>query len=168
MIETPRPRRRARLAGYAAGALLVAFAVLGLSIARSALTSSGDEDATAATSTAQWQRPSVSASKLAGRLGVRVVHVASTGGGGLLDLRFQVLDPTLAAAVHDRSKPPALISEENGVVASDLLMGHQHKGPLKAGHVYYLIFENPGNLVTRGSRVSVLLGNASIPHIQVQ
>jgi len=162
------PRRSVRLAGIAAGALLVLAVALGVSLVRSALTGSGGQEAAAATSATQWQRPSVSARELMSRMGVRIVQVASTGGGGLLDLRFQVVDAARAAAVHDRAKPPALISEENGVVVSDLLMGHQHKGALKAGHVYYLIFENPGNLVRRDSRVTVLLGNASIPHIQVR
>ena len=168
MIGRLRSRRSVRLAGYAVGALLVAVVAFSVSITRSALTGSGGDDAAAATSAAQWQRPAVSVKSLSSRLGVRLAQVATTGGGGLLDLRFQVVDPARASAVHDRAKPPALISEENGVVVSDLLMGHQHKGALKAGHVYYLIFENPGNLVRSGSRVTVLLGNASVPHILVR
>jgi hypothetical protein len=43
-----------------------------------------------------------------------------------------------------------------------------HHGRLKAGQSYYLIFEDPGNLVQRGARVTVQLGAARVAHIRVQ
>ena len=73
-----------------------------------------------------------------------------------------------AAPSPNEIKPPVLISESNGVVVDQLLMGHQHKGTLLGGQTYYLIFSNPGNLVARGSQVTVLLGDASIRHVRVQ
>ena len=55
----------------------------------------------------------VSAAGLLERSGVRVVRVAATGGGGLLDLRYQVVDPGKAAAIHDAETPPALVDERD-------------------------------------------------------
>ena len=110
----------------------------------------------------------VSVAGLVERSGVRVVRVAASGGGGLLDLRFQVVDPDRAAAVHDADTPPALVDESTGGVIASLFMGHSHHGRLKAGVTYYLVFENPGNLVRRGDRVSVVLGRARLPHVRVQ
>jgi hypothetical protein len=117
----------------------------------------------------QSDRPVVSEAGLVSRSGVRIVHVAVTGDGGLLDLRFQVIDADKAAAVvHDPAAPPAIVDEASGVVAKDLFMGHSHSGPLKEAVTYYLIFENPGNLVQRGDLVSVLLGNAQVQHVMVR
>jgi hypothetical protein len=112
--------------------------------------------------------PLVSAAGLADRSGVRLVRVAVSGDGGLIDLRYQVIDPDRANAVHDAKTPPTLVDERTGLVVNQLLMGHMHHGVLKAGQTYYLIFENPGNLVQRGSRVAVQLGDARVAHIRVQ
>jgi hypothetical protein len=110
----------------------------------------------------------VSPAGLLERSGVRVVRVAASGGGGLLDLRFQVVDPDRAAAVHDADTPPALVDERTGGVIAGLFMGHSHHGRPKAGVTYYLVFENPGNFVKRGDRVSVVLGPARLQHVRVQ
>jgi hypothetical protein len=115
-----------------------------------------------------WRRPSVSASGLAERSGVRLIRVAVTGDGGLLDLRFQVVDPSKAVAVHEKQTPPAIIDERSGLVLDRLLMGHAHHGPLKPAVSYYLIFENTSNWVHRGSEVTVLLGDAEVEHVVVE
>jgi hypothetical protein len=117
---------------------------------------------------ASWERPPVSAAGLVQQSGVRVVQVAVTGAGGLLDLRFQVVDPDRAAAVHDPATPPALVDESTGLVVDQLLMGHSHSGGYQTGVSYYLVFENPGNLVHRGALVSVLLGDAQVEHVVVK
>ncbi|MDQ2935064.1 MAG: hypothetical protein M3R49_08840 [Chloroflexota bacterium] len=114
-----------------------------------------------------WPRTAVSDAQLADVLGVRVVGVAVTGGGGLVDVRFQVVDPGKAAALHLQATPPGLIDDATGVLADQLLMGHSHTDAFKAGHTYYLIFENPGNLVQRGGTVSVLLGRYEVEHYTV-
>jgi hypothetical protein len=110
----------------------------------------------------------VSPSGLVERSGVRIEHLAATGGGGLLDLRYQVIDPGKAVAVHDPETPPAIIHERTGVVIENLLMDHAHSGQFKAGLTYYLIFHNPGQIVRPGDRVSVVLGDARVEHLRVR
>ena len=116
---------------------------------------------------AAWQRPVVGAGSLAQRSGVEITRVAVTGGGGLVDLRFSVVDPDRANALHDEHTPPAVVDEQSGLVVHELLMNHAHTGAYKAGVTYYLVFNNPGNWIHRGSRVSVLLGNAQVEHVPV-
>lgn len=116
----------------------------------------------------RWARPTVAVQDLPARLGVRLVHVAVTGDGGLLDLRFQVVDPGPAAAIHDPETPPALVDERSGLVDKQLLMGHSHSGPFKQAVTYYLLFENTAGWVHRGSSVTVLLGNTQVSHVRVQ
>jgi hypothetical protein len=154
----PRHRLWIRIAGVLSGAVL---ALAPLMLLR-------DRDADTQRAAAPRPLPAaVSAAGLAQRSGVRVVRVASTGAGGLLDLRYQVVDPNTAAAIHDPDTPPALVDERTGLVLGRLLMGHMHHGRAKAGVTYYLIFLNPGDAVRRGDRVSVVLGGARLEHQRV-
>ena len=124
--------------------------------------------ATGKTVPASWARPVVGARDLGRRSGVEITRVAVSGDGGLVDLRFTVVDPDRANALHDESTPPAVIDERSGLVVHQLLMNHAHSGAFKAGVTYYLVFENPGNWLRRGSKVTVLLGNAQVEHVTVR
>ena len=112
--------------------------------------------------------PTVSPTALVQRSGVRIVRVAVSGDGGLLDLRYQVVDSDKAEAVHDPATPPLLIDERSGALVAELLMGHIHNQRPKVGLTYYLLFDNPGDIVRAGHRVTVQLGNARVAHIPVQ
>jgi hypothetical protein len=116
---------------------------------------------------ASWRRPVVAAGDLAGRSGVLITRVAVTGAGGLVDLRFKVVDPDRTTSLHDKRTPPAIVDERTGLVVHELFMGHAHSDPFKSGITYYLVFNNPGNWVKAGSRVSVLLGDAQVQHVVV-
>jgi hypothetical protein len=158
--------RRLRVLGALTGALVV-LAVAGLALWL-------PNRSTGATKAADvvplsLERPVVSPDGLAERSGVKITHVAVTGGGGLIDLRYRVFDPDKANTLHDKRTPPTLVDEQNGLVVNRLLMNHAvHKGPLQAGVSYYLVFNNPGNLVRRGSMVTVLLGDAEVQHVVVR
>ena len=156
------PRGRVRLLAAVTGAGLVAFGyVLITQIA------GGHRDSASAQQTVRETIPPlVSATGLARRNGIRIRQLSVTGAGGLIDLRYQVLDPDKADSVH--TALPELVDERSGVVVDQLLMGHSHKGVLHAGQTYYLLFENPGDLVRRGSEVTVALGGLRVPHIRVQ
>jgi hypothetical protein len=116
----------------------------------------------------EWQRTSVSQAGLVERSGVQLVRVAVTGGGGLIDLRFKVVDPQKAASVHDPRTPPAVVDERTGLVFNQLLMNHSHTGDFQPALTYYLVFENTGDWVRRGTTVTVLLGDAQVENVVVQ
>ena len=166
---------RVRLAGYVVGVLLmVAIAALGFWITTTVrgtpvivATSAPAIEPTVVVPLA-LQRPVVTEDGLVEAIGVKIVYVAVTGDGGLIDLRFQVIDPEKANAIHDEDNPPTLVDEATGLVVNSLLMGHAHSGLYTAGQTYYLIFENPGNIVQSGNQVSVLLGNAEVDHVVVK
>jgi len=144
------------VAGVAAAALVVSI-VHGMA-----------EEKTPTTVPASWSRPSVDAAGLVQRSGVKITQLAVTGGGGLVDLRYQVVDADKANALHQPSNPPALVEEETGLVINQLLMDHSHTGRFTVGQTYYLIFENPNTWVHRGSKVTVLLGDAEVEHVTVR
>jgi hypothetical protein len=169
----PPPRRRRWTArrlwflGLLTGALL-AIASAGVVLVLPRLSDSGSNATSETAVPVAWGRVAVSNGALAQRSGVKITHVAVTGGGGLVDLRYQVVDPDKATALHDASTPPAVVDEQSGLVVHDLLMDHAHTGPFKAGVTYYYIFNNPGNWVHHASLVTVLLGNAQVEHVVVQ
>ncbi|SCG77071.1 hypothetical protein [Micromonospora inositola] len=170
-VPPPRGRwrrsgRRARLAGGLTGVVL-AIALTGFALAAGRASTDGAKTADNPVPAA-WARPVVDADSLGQRSGVRITRVAVTGGGGLVDLRFTVVDPELANTLHDDGTPPAVVDEQSGLVVHELLMNHSHTGAYKTGITYYLVFENPGNWIHRGGRVSVLLGNAQVEHVAVR
>ncbi|MEA2243887.1 MAG: hypothetical protein QOD24_3443 [Solirubrobacteraceae bacterium] len=112
--------------------------------------------------------PAVSPAGLAERSGVRLIRVAVSGGGGLLDVRYQIVDPGKAAALHDAGTPPAVVYEPTNTPIEGLLMGHAPHAPQRVGVTSYLVFVNPGNIVHRGDRVSVILGGGRLEHVTVR
>jgi hypothetical protein len=162
-VATRARRSRARLSG-----LLVGVAVVGLGVLGLWQPGYRHQQAPASAVPVNWARPAVSAAGLPSRSGVQITQVAVTGGGGLVDLRFRVLDPDKAHALHDPSTPPAVVDERSGLVLDRLLMGHAHGDAFRPATTYYLIFENTGNWVHRGSRVAVLLGDAEVDHVVVR
>ncbi len=166
---------RVRLVGYAVGALLaLGLAALGFwltTVVRGnpAAATSVPESATATEVVPlALQRPIVTEAELAEKSGVKIVYVALTGGGGLIDLRYQVVDPDKAGIIHDENYPPTIVDAASGLVVNSLLMGHSHTGTFNAGQTYYMIFENPGNIVQTGNEVSILIGNAEVENVVVQ
>jgi hypothetical protein len=157
-------RAHARLAGLAAGIVLV----IGAAVAVYAWPRGGAGADAPPRVPVAWQRASTTRDGLVDASGIRLVRVSVSGDGGLLDLRYQVVDPNRAAAVHDAATPPAIVDEKSGLVLNSLLMGHAHEGELKAAVTYYLIFENTGGWVHRGSSVTVLLGDVQVEHVVVE
>jgi len=124
---------------------------------------------------AQWSpaasgQPTAAASKAAFEevTGVRVLWVAVTAGGGMIDLRYQLLDTDKARVVHDRKRPPRLIHEGSGQVVSRPWMAHAHKRNLRVPVAYYQLLVNPGGVIKRGTLVTVAVGDARLEHVVVQ
>src|SRR5262245_42764343 len=111
------PSRRIRLLGALTGAGLV---LAGLGAYAVAERSAGGGARRPKAAAAAPVPPRVSTAQLAERNGVRIVHVAISGDGGLVDLRYQVLDPDKANAVHATS--PELVDETTGAVVDQLFM----------------------------------------------
>jgi hypothetical protein len=152
---------RARVLGGVTGAALVLVAIAGYQLTR-------HSDAAPARPRAVAPPALLSRAAFEHRSGVHIVRVSVSGAGGLVDLRYQVLDPDAAASVHDAATPPQLVDERTGVLVSGLFMGHSHQGRLNRAQTYYLVFDNPGSLVHRGTRVTVQLGAARVAHVPVR
>ena len=100
--------------------------------------------------------------------GVRLLWVAVTAGGGMIDLRYRVIDPDKALIVHDQKRPPRIIHEASGRALSRPWMDHSHKRKQHAAVTYYRLLTNSGGMVKRGSLVTVAIGDARLEHVVVQ
>ncbi|HMJ36241.1 MAG TPA: hypothetical protein VK501_20235 [Baekduia sp.] len=160
-MSVPVARNRRRLAVRATGVAVGAAAAAGALLAFT----SGD----GAHGAQGHPLPmAVTVEGLADRSGVRDVRVHVTGGGGLLDVRYEVVDPGKAALLHDAGTPPAIVYEPTGTPIEGLLMGHLPHGSAKPGVSSFMIFVNPGNIVRPGDEVGVILGPARLPHVRVE
>jgi hypothetical protein len=110
----------------------------------------------------------LSQASLEEKSGVRVVRVAVTAAGGLVELTYQVVDADRAASVHDPSAPPAIVDEKTGRKVNRPFMGHMPHGPVRAGATYYVVFENYNHVIQRDRPVAVELGGGRLEGIAVR
>jgi len=94
--------------------------------------------------------------------GVEIIGVKPVSSGYMLSFKYRVLDPEKAKLLNDRQTRAFLRDEATGNVLSVPAM--ENVGELRTGaapiadRTYFMIFGNPGKLVTSGSRVSVVAG----------
>jgi hypothetical protein len=111
----------------------------------------------------------VTADGLAARHGIDVNLIAVTAAGGLVELRYQVVDPDKAAPIlHDPELAPALVDEETGATLVMSAPPHRHGGDLQLGATYYFLMANAHNALRPGEQVTLVIGNARLEHIVAQ
>ena len=101
------------------------------------------------------------------RYGLRVKQVARIAGGGLLDLRYTVLDPdVLETLIHSGLVGMRLEVERNGVVLDTQAM-RLHDHHFVRGSTYYTLFRNTRGIVHRGDTLTVHVGELELAHVPV-
>jgi hypothetical protein len=101
--------------------------------------------------------------------GVRILRVFSTAGGGMIDVRYQVVDPDKAIIVHDTQNPPKLVNEATGQLIDRPFHDHSSKTQLRAGGTYQEILVNEGGVINPGDLITIFIGSdARLEHVPVQ
>lgn len=94
-------------------------------------------------------------SAMEAKLGVRFTHVAVVAGGGIIEVRYVVLDAAKASTFQsDTAHPPKLRDEQDGGVASQteqMRQGHE----LRPGQTYYLMYSDPRGAIRPGDTVTI-------------
>jgi hypothetical protein len=104
--------------------------------------------------------------------GVEVLGVRSTSSGYMLSFRYRVLDPERAQPINDAKNRAYVVDEVSGARLAVPAM--ENIGELRqttrpiAGQNYFIVFGNPGQLVKKGGRVSVVIGNFRVPNLVVE
>jgi hypothetical protein len=94
---------------------------------------------------------------IADRLGIRITKVVVTADGGLVDLRYQVIDPDKAVFLFDNLDVVPQVIAENGEVIKLESLPHRHD--VYAGLAYFILYRNSQNSVKPGSQVTVVVGD---------
>ena len=110
----------------------------------------------------------VSAAEMEQDYGIKVDLVAVTAAGGLVDLRFTVVDQAKALHIlHDATVMPALLVEPSGTVIR-APTGMRHKVTVLDGGNYFILYSNPGGAVQAGTHVSVVIGDVRLEPLDAQ
>ncbi len=111
----------------------------------------------------------VDARGMAARYGIDVSLIAVTAAGGLVEFRYQVVDPDKAdRIVTDRTLAPAFVVEESGETLRMSAPAHHHGAELQLGGTYFFLLANAHNAIHRGSKVTLVIGDARLEHIVAQ
>jgi hypothetical protein len=98
--------------------------------------------------------------------GIRFTLVAVTAGGGMIELRYQVLDSDKTAAVHDAA--PLVIDANGARYADPGMVGHSHVSKAKvAGTTDYILLANASGGVQPGTRVTIRVGTLELRNVPV-
>ena len=111
----------------------------------------------------------VGTEELAARYGIDVNLIAVTAAGGLIEFRYQVVDPDKAARLlHDATLAPAFVVEETGETLVMSSPPHRHGSELRLGGTYYFLMANAHNAVHRGTKLTLVIGDLRIEHLTAE
>lgn len=102
------------------------------------------------------------------RTGVRVTRVAVVGDGGLVDMRYVVLDAQKATKRFANTKAPPHLVEQGGTRAITRVAAMRQAHELRPGQTYYLIYLNTGGRTKPGDTVHIDAAGDSLAGVPVQ
>ena len=99
--------------------------------------------------------------------GIRVLAAHVVGSGGIVELTYQVLDPTKAGIVEgDVNKTPKLIKQGSGdTLQNTAAMRHGHT--MRPAGTYFLLYYNQGGAVKVGDRIDVNIAGVTLTGVPV-
>ena len=114
----------------------------------------------------QWEAGTMPASpEIEEMFGVRFSLLAVTADGGMIELRYRVIDEGRAANFgHYSETAPMLIAEDTGQVVDVTIMGlHNHR--VEPGRQYYVLYRNTGGVIESGRPVTIAIGDLELEHV---
>jgi hypothetical protein len=107
-------------------------------------------------------------SAMEAKLGVRFTRAAVVADGGIVELRYTVLDAQKASKFQsDTHHPPVLRSESRGGdVYRAALMKQGHE--LRPGQTYYILYLNNHRSVRSGEDLTIDAGGSHLAHVPVK
>jgi hypothetical protein len=99
--------------------------------------------------------------------GIQIARIASTASGGLVDVRFKVLDPVRAAALLSKpaNEPMLLAGDKPPLMAPH----HALKGSrFVKNQIFIILYPNTRGAVQPGTEVTVALGDLRLGPVTAQ
>lgn len=106
-------------------------------------------------------------------LGIRIVFLRLSGGGRLVEMRYEVVDPEKAALIATGRVNPILEEASTGrrflipMAAKVGMLRQKTQEPGKGRH-HFALFANPGGYVRAGSDVNIVVGETRIVGLKVE
>lgn len=99
------------------------------------------------------------------KFGVRFTFLAVTADGGMVELRYRVVDEGKAANFgHYSETAPMIIAEDTGKVVDVTIMGlHNHR--VEPGRMYYVLYRNTENALATGRPATIAIGDLKLEHV---
>jgi hypothetical protein len=164
----PGRRNRRRLLISVVALVVVAVAIVGVRI--------GSEDSApraAVVSVAHPAAPVPTNAAVEAAWGIRFTNVIVLADNGGVELRYQALDDTTSAKIHEGNAtsnelPSITVDGTNSSVAPSAVLMHFHHGDITTGRTYSIIYGNAGGVVTVGEFVTIVMKDGlKIEHIEV-
>ena len=114
----------------------------------------------------QWEAGTMPVSpEIEEKFGVRFSLLAVTADGGMIELRYRVIDEGKAANFgHFTETAPLLIAEDTGEIVDVTIMGlHNHR--VEPGRQYYVLYRNTGGVIESGRPVTIAIGDLELEHV---
>jgi hypothetical protein len=113
--------------------------------------------------------PTIPASpEIEAKYGVRFTSVDVTAAGGMIQLRYQILDSDKSAALHDAASAPFVVDSRGVNYADPGMVGHTHVGKTKvAGTSDYILLANAKGGVQPGAIVTIKIGDLELHNVKV-
>ena len=107
--------------------------------------------------------------ELADRFGIQITLIGINESMGVIELRYQIVDPNKALDVGDgQENYPTLIAEKNGkALYPPPATTHQHKN-VEVGRTHYFFINNQRGVLSPGDLVTVVLGDLQVKHFVAQ
>lgn len=101
---------------------------------------------------------------LEGEWGIQITGIRLSAAEYMLDFRYRIIDPNKAEPLLSQQYKPYLIDQKSGarlIVPAPPKVGslRQKSRQPQAGKIYFIIFSNPGRLVKKGDKVTVIIGD---------
>lgn len=105
-----------------------------------------------------WKRTElVSQEVLTERTGIRVKQLSVSIMGGVIDFRFDVVDPVKANVIMDDHESMPRLVIENRNIEVEIAHGMKH---ILEERPYYMFFPNPDHLIQTGDTVTLVIGDS--------
>jgi len=104
--------------------------------------------------------------------GVDAMRAKAVESGELIKFSYRVIDADKAKPLNDKTIEPCLLDKAANVklvIPSLEKVGQLRQASTpEAGKIYWMAFSNPGSVVKRGDRVTVVIGNFHIDGLVVE
>jgi hypothetical protein len=100
--------------------------------------------------------------------GVRFTGVDVTSAGGMIQVRYQILDKAKTEAIHDDDSAPYVIDADGKKYADPGMVGHSHVDKNQVvGATDYILLANAAGGVRAGSVVTIKIGDLELRNVPV-